>query len=238
MILLYLHFSHVYLPVTAFILTMDIFAIIDILPAFKTAMETDYILHSFCLPWFLNVTDFQLLKFLLHLAYWKIFTVFSVPFTRDISASFPFNKFGIILEYGGPCASSKISSMVTISDGLPRIHFIHVEFENHLGAVALCEGPDVCNHPRSSWVNCLHLVAWECVSIAFIVSVIELEFLNVYVTKELNFLYAIYACPYVCIHVVEFIKQVATKLGLDMHDMIPEADNEFKFFFTYFLLFL
>ncbi|KAG6507033.1 hypothetical protein ZIOFF_032373 [Zingiber officinale] len=69
--------------------------------------------------------------------------ILSVAFTRNISASFPFKKFGIILEYGGPYASSRLSSMVPILDGLPRVHFIHVEFATHPTALFLCEGPDV-----------------------------------------------------------------------------------------------
>ncbi|WOL06064.1 hypothetical protein Cni_G14796 [Canna indica] len=67
---------------------------------------------------------------------------------ENVSASFPFNKFGIILEYGGPYASSRLSSVSPNSDGYPRVHFIHVEFESHLIAIALCEGPDACKLPE------------------------------------------------------------------------------------------
>ncbi|XP_072987206.1 protein SHORTAGE IN CHIASMATA 1 homolog isoform X1 [Typha latifolia] len=46
---------------------------------------------------------------------------------EDIPASFPFNKFSIILEYGGQYSSSRLFSLAPNLDGLPPLHFFHVK---------------------------------------------------------------------------------------------------------------
>ncbi|CAL9163684.1 unnamed protein product [Musa hybrid cultivar] len=69
---------------------------------------------------------------------------------ENVSTSFPFNNFSIILEYGGPYASSRLSSLHPKSDALPQVHFIHVKIENHLTPIVLCEGFHACSHPGST----------------------------------------------------------------------------------------
>ncbi|KAG1355092.1 protein SHORTAGE IN CHIASMATA 1 [Cocos nucifera] len=67
---------------------------------------------------------------------------------EDVLPSFPFNKFSIILEYGGPYGSSRLSSTCPNLDGLPQLHFFHVKLENHNIPASLCEG-FVSQHPKS-----------------------------------------------------------------------------------------
>ncbi|CAL9154215.1 unnamed protein product [Musa hybrid cultivar] len=69
---------------------------------------------------------------------------------ENVSTSFPFNNFSVILEYGGPYASSRLSSLHPKSDALPQVHFIHVKIENHLTPIVLCEGFHPCSHPGST----------------------------------------------------------------------------------------
>nr|XP_018685394.1 PREDICTED: uncharacterized protein LOC103987278 isoform X5 [Musa acuminata subsp. malaccensis] len=69
---------------------------------------------------------------------------------ENVSTSFPFNNFSVILEYGGPYASSRLSSLHPKSDALPQVHFIHVKIENHLTPIVLCEGFHACSHPGST----------------------------------------------------------------------------------------
>ncbi|KAJ0099162.1 hypothetical protein Patl1_20117 [Pistacia atlantica] len=57
-----------------------------------------------------------------------------------VSASFPFNKFGLILEYGGSYGSSRVSTLSPNLSGLPCLHFLKVELENSSASRALCEG--------------------------------------------------------------------------------------------------
>ncbi|TXG70897.1 hypothetical protein EZV62_005832 [Acer yangbiense] len=59
-----------------------------------------------------------------------------------VSASFPFNKFSFILEYGGSKGSSRISSLSPKLAGLP-LHFIKVELDESTASRALCEGVDM-----------------------------------------------------------------------------------------------
>nr|XP_019701833.1 protein SHORTAGE IN CHIASMATA 1 [Elaeis guineensis] len=68
---------------------------------------------------------------------------------EDVLPSFPFNKFSIILEYGGPYGSSRLSSICPNLDGLPRLHFFHVKLENHNLPASLCEG-FASQHPKST----------------------------------------------------------------------------------------
>nr|POE64626.1 protein shortage in chiasmata 1 [Quercus suber] len=62
---------------------------------------------------------------------------------EHISASFPFNKFNIILEYGGSYGISRISSFSPNLVGLPPIHFLKVELDKSSTCEALCEGVDM-----------------------------------------------------------------------------------------------
>ncbi|KAK9994480.1 hypothetical protein SO802_024183 [Lithocarpus litseifolius] len=62
---------------------------------------------------------------------------------EHISASFPFNKFNIILEYGGSFGISRISSFSPNLVGLPPIHFLKVELDKSSTCEALCEGVDM-----------------------------------------------------------------------------------------------
>ncbi|XP_057952436.1 protein SHORTAGE IN CHIASMATA 1 isoform X2 [Malania oleifera] len=62
---------------------------------------------------------------------------------KHISASFPFDKFGIILEYGGSSGLSRISTTSTKSIELPRLHFVKVELEDCSIPQAFCEGVDM-----------------------------------------------------------------------------------------------
>ncbi|XP_043704967.1 protein SHORTAGE IN CHIASMATA 1 [Telopea speciosissima] len=58
---------------------------------------------------------------------------------ENVSASLPFNKFNIILEYGGSYSSSKIFSFSPKISGLPHLHFLKVELEDFSAPKALCE---------------------------------------------------------------------------------------------------
>lgn len=84
----------------------------------------------------------------------------SLLLSRDVLPSFPFNKFSIILEYGGPSGSSRLSSICPNLDGLPRLHFFHVIMENHNLPASLCEG-FVSQHPKSTMVI---LVLFDCLT--------------------------------------------------------------------------
>lgn len=64
-------------------------------------------------------------------------------FSRSVSASFPFNKFSLILEYGGSHGSSRISALSPKVAGLPHLHFLKVELDDSSASRALCEGLDV-----------------------------------------------------------------------------------------------
>ncbi|CAN4087775.1 unnamed protein product [Withania somnifera] len=65
-------------------------------------------------------------------------------------ASFPFDKFEIILEYGGSQGSSKVSSIPPKSDRIPPLHFLKVELEDPSVAKALCDGVDMPNTEEPS----------------------------------------------------------------------------------------
>ncbi|XP_059667076.1 protein SHORTAGE IN CHIASMATA 1 isoform X2 [Cornus florida] len=60
-----------------------------------------------------------------------------------VSASLPFDKFGIILEYGGSRDSSRVSTVSPKLVGFPHLHFLKVELENSSVPKALCEGADI-----------------------------------------------------------------------------------------------
>ncbi|WJX71469.1 hypothetical protein P8452_55461 [Trifolium repens] len=62
---------------------------------------------------------------------------------KHVSPLFPFNKFSIILEYGGSHGSSRISELSPNSDGLPNLHFLMVELDDHTVLKALCQGVEM-----------------------------------------------------------------------------------------------
>ncbi|CAJ2666678.1 protein SHORTAGE IN CHIASMATA 1 [Trifolium pratense] len=62
---------------------------------------------------------------------------------KHVSPFFPFNKFSIILEYGGPQGSSRISELSSNSVGLPNLHFLMVELDDHGVLKALCQGVEM-----------------------------------------------------------------------------------------------
>ncbi|RVW27681.1 Protein shortage in CHIASMATA 1 [Vitis vinifera] len=62
---------------------------------------------------------------------------------EHISASFPFNKFGIILEYGGSHVSSRISTISPKLAGLPCLYHLKMDLEDFSIPKALCEGFDM-----------------------------------------------------------------------------------------------
>ncbi|XP_059292755.1 protein SHORTAGE IN CHIASMATA 1 [Lycium ferocissimum] len=64
---------------------------------------------------------------------------------EHLFAPFPFDKFEIILEYGGSQGSSKVSSISPKSDRVPPLHFLKVEMEDPSVAKALCDGVDMPN---------------------------------------------------------------------------------------------
>ncbi|KAG0486301.1 hypothetical protein HPP92_008396 [Vanilla planifolia] len=66
---------------------------------------------------------------------------------RHVSASFPFNMFTNILEYGGPRSKSIISEIFTSLPGFPRLHFIELDIGSHELAKAFCEGFDSSRNP-------------------------------------------------------------------------------------------
>ncbi|KAG5616957.1 hypothetical protein H5410_016781 [Solanum commersonii] len=77
---------------------------------------------------------------------------------EHLSASFPFEKFEIILEYGGSQGSSKVSSILLKSDRVPPLHFLKVELEDPSVAKALCDGVDMRNTDEPSMASlCLLL---------------------------------------------------------------------------------
>ncbi|TYG91808.1 hypothetical protein ES288_A12G291700v1 [Gossypium darwinii] len=62
---------------------------------------------------------------------------------ENVSASFPFNKFNVIVEYGGFCGSSRVSSFPPKSVGLTHLHFLKIELDDSSASKALCEGVDI-----------------------------------------------------------------------------------------------
>ncbi|KAK4280356.1 hypothetical protein QN277_011988 [Acacia crassicarpa] len=75
---------------------------------------------------------------------------------KHISPFFPFNKFGIILEYGGPLGSSRIPDLSSNSTGLPHLHFLKVELDVHPAVKALCEGVEMPLAAEMSVENGIH----------------------------------------------------------------------------------
>lgn len=120
--------------------------------------------HNVDNRWF-NTLQFYVVKL--------YFTAYAVhfQFARNISTSFPFNKFSIILEYGGPSTSSKISSMSPTMDELPQLHFLEVKVDNQVFPMEFYEGYDVTLHLKSKMVI-------SCLSYSWI-----LAYLSNYITK-------------------------------------------------------
>ncbi|KAH1206953.1 Protein SHORTAGE IN CHIASMATA 1 [Glycine max] len=62
---------------------------------------------------------------------------------KHVFPLFPLNKFDIILEYGGPYDSSRISELSQNLVELPHLHFLRVELDGHAALEALCEGVEM-----------------------------------------------------------------------------------------------
>ncbi|KAL4029434.1 hypothetical protein IC575_007645 [Cucumis melo] len=63
-----------------------------------------------------------------------------------VSGSFPFNKFRLILEYGGPEGSSQISTYFSNVIDMPHLHFVMLELDKCGNSKAFCEGVDLPQH--------------------------------------------------------------------------------------------
>ncbi|KAL5994438.1 hypothetical protein ACLOJK_024488 [Asimina triloba] len=79
---------------------------------------------------------------------------------EHVFPSFPFDKFGAILEYGGSCSTSRISSFSSKSVGLPCIHFVKVKVEEPDELRALCEESDESLHPEQTMEG-ISLPDWQ-----------------------------------------------------------------------------
>ncbi|XP_031382997.1 protein SHORTAGE IN CHIASMATA 1 isoform X1 [Punica granatum] len=72
---------------------------------------------------------------------------------ENISADFPFDKFEMILEYGGSCGSSRITTLLPKMSGMPCLHFLKVEVDKSSAAGALCEGVSMAQHTGMGMVG-------------------------------------------------------------------------------------
>ena len=79
--------------------------------------------------------------------------VCSSPISRYISGSFPFNKFSIVLEYGGLNGSSQISAYFSNLIDMPHLHFIMLELDKCGNCKAFCEGVDFPQHNELTIVS-------------------------------------------------------------------------------------
>ncbi|CAL4967998.1 unnamed protein product [Urochloa decumbens] len=75
---------------------------------------------------------------------------------KNIPASFPFNEFCMILEYGGPNKSSTLLSLAPKLDGLPPLHFLYVTFDGEDFPVALVEDNHTDKDLKSTLDAVLH----------------------------------------------------------------------------------
>ncbi|KAL5207523.1 hypothetical protein ABZP36_031958 [Zizania latifolia] len=75
---------------------------------------------------------------------------------KNFPASFPFNVFGIILEYGGPNKSSTLLSMAPDLDSLPPLHFLYVKVDCEDFPVELVEDNHKDQDLRSTLDKVLH----------------------------------------------------------------------------------
>ncbi|XVE58546.1 hypothetical protein DITRI_Ditri04bG0177900 [Diplodiscus trichospermus] len=73
---------------------------------------------------------------------------------EHVSASFPFNKFDLIVEYGGLCGSSRVSSFSPKSVGLTLLHFLKIELDGSSASKALCEGVDMPQTTKKLMEEC------------------------------------------------------------------------------------
>lgn len=122
------------------------------------------------------------------------YQVFFLPFWSYISASIPFNKFSIILEYGGPNTSSRLSSLVSSLDVLPPVHFLHVKMDDQDIPAVFFEGYGVSAHPQSTSVILFLYVCFNCTPILVIHLFIQWEkcFLLIFFWLTLDDEYDIY----------------------------------------------
>ncbi|KAF0931683.1 hypothetical protein E2562_005680 [Oryza meyeriana var. granulata] len=75
---------------------------------------------------------------------------------KNIPASFPFDEFGIILEYGGPNKSSTLLSLAPKLAGLPPLHFLYVKVDSEDFPVALVEDNHEDQDLKSTLDKVLH----------------------------------------------------------------------------------
>lgn len=75
---------------------------------------------------------------------------------KNIPASFPFNEFGIILEYGGPSKSSTLLSLNPKLDGFPPLHFLYVKVDVEDFSIALAEDNHTDQDLKSKLDTVLH----------------------------------------------------------------------------------
>ncbi|KAF7053034.1 hypothetical protein CFC21_061033 [Triticum aestivum] len=75
---------------------------------------------------------------------------------KNIPASFPFNEFGIVLEYGGPDKLSTLLSLAPNLDGFPQLHFLYVKVDVEDPSVALVEDNPTDQELRATLDTVLH----------------------------------------------------------------------------------
>uniref|UniRef100_A0A0D9VIU0 Protein SHORTAGE IN CHIASMATA 1 n=1 Tax=Leersia perrieri TaxID=77586 RepID=A0A0D9VIU0_9ORYZ len=75
---------------------------------------------------------------------------------KNIPASFPFDEFDIILEYGGPNKSSTLLSLAPKLDGLPPLHFLYVKADSEDFPIALVEDDHKDQELKSTLDKILH----------------------------------------------------------------------------------
>ncbi|XP_071929509.1 protein SHORTAGE IN CHIASMATA 1 [Coffea arabica] len=73
------------------------------------------------------------------------------------SASFPYDKFGVILEYGGSRESSRVSSISSKLDRGPCLYFLKVKLEESAIPKAICYGVDMPKSRGSTMASHLHV---------------------------------------------------------------------------------
>ncbi|KAL3524270.1 hypothetical protein ACH5RR_017104 [Cinchona calisaya] len=79
-----------------------------------------------------------------------------------VAASFPFDKFGIILEYGGSHESPRVCSISSISSKLHNcscLYFLKVELEDSGVAKAICDGVDMPKMRGSTTKGNPHIIS-------------------------------------------------------------------------------
>ncbi|XP_039137596.1 protein SHORTAGE IN CHIASMATA 1 homolog isoform X2 [Dioscorea cayenensis subsp. rotundata] len=147
---------------------------------------------------------------------------------ENISTSFPFNKFSIILEYGGPSTSSKISSMSPTMDELPQLHFLEVKVDNQVFPMEFYEGYDVTLHLKSKMI-------FEG-EISFLAAIMDSSDALYAAAASLDMNLQLF-CSYTSETTDEIILSSirnATKLNRSIYPAMPESETIGESFFTKF----